>query len=914
MNCRTIACLWRNLASRINRVWIIGVLSVFGLVTSARADVNVEAKIWRVYDFSYYLSVTMTVSNATPITYYRVESPTGKAWMNRGSTNNSIGWVTNDLSAILGECNTGLWKLYVNVGDVSETLYQFKVSVTGVQSNLLGDVEVLYPNYNQTVPPQPTFHFTGPSNLPSLYVRAGLMGAFLSSSVTNWTPPNPLPAGANDLYVEYYSNNFPGFSFTAATNGAGMSVPGWSAQGTLAAYAYESFFVGTMGEGHTLRAHYTFEDNDIRATDYSGNGNDITSLGSAGTGGQRYTTNNPTIGNHAAYFNNNGGAGSGFLIGPDELLPTLAGSFTISLWVQTTQVSGDDDDAGFSNAGLVSAFNGGSDWVLPMAITGSKLGFATGGFPNDTLNSSASITNGSDLVHLVVTRNQSTGEKKIYVNGDLDATGTGATDLLDSPTTVFIGYNNGNGFMGVMDDIQIYSGVLSAAEVLFLYENPGSTVPNTGGSPLGEAVEAPQLAWTTGGDAEWFPQTDESNDGIDAAQSGAIDHNQESWIETTVQGPGWFSFYWNVSSDDFDGYDYLEFTVDGFYESEISGEWGWDWYDVYLDEGMHTLRWTYYKDGDFTAGVDAAWLDEVTFQPEIEVDLTLTIERNTDPNNPGFYAYPSINNVYPTPLTTCEVESPSGMFSAWTDGSQGGSGFSTLSTLQEAIDELETGSWRLYINRGHPSEIIYTFDVTVNTLSLADLAPVNITAPTEWQTGLATNHLFTWTGPTGYDSVFLYSYVLETGSASGGFINLAGTATSTLMPNALLPGTNGVYINYLQSGFSGVEISDPVDGGFNNLSSWSSSVELRSVQTRRFVVGNAAPATPVQILNPAMTGNDFSFSFLTQDGRSHTVQSRTNLTTAPWINVTNFTGDGNVWMLTFPLGGEPENYFRVGTQ
>lgn len=48
---------------------------------------------------------------------------------------------------------------------------------------------------------------------------------------------------------------------------------------------------------------------------------------------------------------------------------------------------------------------------------------------------------------------------------------------------------------------------------------------------------------------------------MSAAQSGAIDDSQESWIATEVTGPGTLTFWWKVSSES--GYDWLRFYLDG---------------------------------------------------------------------------------------------------------------------------------------------------------------------------------------------------------------------------------------------------------------------------------------------------------------------------------------------------------------
>jgi subtilisin-like proprotein convertase family protein len=55
------------------------------------------------------------------------------------------------------------------------------------------------------------------------------------------------------------------------------------------------------------------------------------------------------------------------------------------------------------------------------------------------------------------------------------------------------------------------------------------------------------------GYADWFKQIATSHDGIDAAQSGAVDHEQYSGVEFTVEGPTRMEYQWKVSSEQ--GYD-----------------------------------------------------------------------------------------------------------------------------------------------------------------------------------------------------------------------------------------------------------------------------------------------------------------------------------------------------------------------
>ncbi|MCL4786276.1 MAG: immunoglobulin domain-containing protein [Verrucomicrobia bacterium] len=131
---------------------------------------------------------------------------------------------------------------------------------------------------------------------------------------------------------------------------------------------------------------------------------------------------------------------------------------------------------------------------------------------------------------------------------------------------------------------------------------------------LADALDAPALTWTTGGNATWSGQTNTTFDGVDAAQSGVIGNSQESWLQTTVTGPGELTFRWKVSSES--GYDFLGFYVNGVLQSgRISGNVDWQQRTYSLGEGVHVLRWRYAKDGSDSSGQDRGWVDLVSFPP-----------------------------------------------------------------------------------------------------------------------------------------------------------------------------------------------------------------------------------------------------------------------------------------------------------
>jgi len=128
---------------------------------------------------------------------------------------------------------------------------------------------------------------------------------------------------------------------------------------------------------------------------------------------------------------------------------------------------------------------------------------------------------------------------------------------------------------------------------------------------IADAVDQPESTWRRGGDASFFRQASGGKAGGDAAQSGALLDDQESYVQTDITGPGWLDFSWKVSSEE--GFDMYRFVDNGELVSSISGEPGWAEYQYALDAGPHSLQWIYDKDPFISEGEDAAWLDAVAF-------------------------------------------------------------------------------------------------------------------------------------------------------------------------------------------------------------------------------------------------------------------------------------------------------------
>jgi formylglycine-generating enzyme required for sulfatase activity len=126
---------------------------------------------------------------------------------------------------------------------------------------------------------------------------------------------------------------------------------------------------------------------------------------------------------------------------------------------------------------------------------------------------------------------------------------------------------------------------------------------------LAAALDAPELDWESGGDEAWFAQTAPSHDGTDAAESGAVDPGQSSWLKTIVTGPCNLRFRWEASQRAATDVFRLETgTGDPIL---LTGPADWDERLVELPEGDHTLRWVFVRDAAST-GTSRVRLDAVS--------------------------------------------------------------------------------------------------------------------------------------------------------------------------------------------------------------------------------------------------------------------------------------------------------------
>jgi hypothetical protein len=131
--------------------------------------------------------------------------------------------------------------------------------------------------------------------------------------------------------------------------------------------------------------------------------------------------------------------------------------------------------------------------------------------------------------------------------------------------------------------------------------------------------------WIQNGDYPWTITSLTSFENVKSARSGIIPNRAESVLSIIVNNPvkDTISFFTQVSSEA--NYDTLVFRIDSINEFELSGDIPWTKMQSVLKPGVHYLEWVYKKDVSITGGLDAAWIDQVSF-PDIsflEADLQI---------------------------------------------------------------------------------------------------------------------------------------------------------------------------------------------------------------------------------------------------------------------------------------------------
>ncbi|MCQ2309507.1 MAG: C25 family cysteine peptidase [Bacteroidales bacterium] len=143
-----------------------------------------------------------------------------------------------------------------------------------------------------------------------------------------------------------------------------------------------------------------------------------------------------------------------------------------------------------------------------------------------------------------------------------------------------------------------------------------------------ETGDFSKLEWESAGDKEWLVTDSDAYEGTFSARSGIIDDDEITSLIINVEviELGNLSFYFKTSTEE--RHDYLVFYIDGDMKDRWSGEMDWQLKSYNLNSGKHELEWRYDKSISGQAGLDAVFIDNVTFP--INSTIIMDIEEDVD--------------------------------------------------------------------------------------------------------------------------------------------------------------------------------------------------------------------------------------------------------------------------------------------
>ncbi len=148
--------------------------------------------------------------------------------------------------------------------------------------------------------------------------------------------------------------------------------------------------------------------------------------------------------------------------------------FSICAWVQTTSIGNDFNH--WQLAPILESEYGGLAYDFGFGVDSAGfLAYGNGGAEDISISTGVNI---SDDVwhHTCVTRDQSTGTVKVYIDGDLSTENTTSTGTLSANGSAMIGYGSDGAtfFDGLIDELYVYDSILSYSDIIELY---GDTLP-----------------------------------------------------------------------------------------------------------------------------------------------------------------------------------------------------------------------------------------------------------------------------------------------------------------------------------------------------------------------------------------------------------------------------------------------------
>lgn len=152
----------------------------------------------------------------------------------------------------------------------------------------------------------------------------------------------------------------------------------------------------------------------------------------------------------------------------------------------------------------------------------------------------------------------------------------------------------------------------------------------THGQTLGEALDTPELVWTTGGATGWYVATNMSVDGVASVQSSSGQNPSENWLQTTNAGAQAVTFWWRfyAASRILDS---LELYAGTNLLASCTNTTDWIPKSVLLPAGEEVVTWKLSRRNGSTYYSAEGWLDQVSFSPPLGPSFLLQPTNQTAP-------------------------------------------------------------------------------------------------------------------------------------------------------------------------------------------------------------------------------------------------------------------------------------------
>lgn len=161
----------------------------------------------------------------------------------------------------------------------------------------------------------------------------------------------------------------------------------------------------------------------------------------------------------------------------NDIYASLRGTSSMSFWIKTTQTG---DDTGWRAPGIAGIEqSGGSDDIFWGWLDASgRIGISVA---NDFSTKSTIAINDDVYHHVVLTRDATSGEYKIYIDGVLNNSGTLTTGIIGNSFSSIGRIEDTGGtpeyFRGDLDEVKVFDSVLSDSDVTTLFNETRACPP-----------------------------------------------------------------------------------------------------------------------------------------------------------------------------------------------------------------------------------------------------------------------------------------------------------------------------------------------------------------------------------------------------------------------------------------------------